>query len=77
MEKWQPIETAPTNGTIIWLFIKGRDWDDYCSGYWRDKGSYGQWEVNGYGADVAIASDPDASHFGVKFWMPIPEVPTI
>ena len=57
--EWQPIETAPKDGTRVLVYDKADDEILVC--YWYDK-----WELV-YGGYV-----PDES---VTHWMPLPEAP--
>lgn len=67
-EAWQPIETAPRDGRLIWAFERGRGverrqyiawWVD-C-GPSRDEGQYWQDDND---------SEPSPTH-----WMPLPTPP--
>lgn len=69
MSKWQPIATAPKDGTEILLFGCCREKDDYRRyapdanvGWWD-----GAWRTRTIDSEVC-----DATH-----WMPIPAVPAI
>lgn len=73
---WQPIETAPKNGTTILVWFRQHGamtvrWtdseDDYTSEYahWHvDDHKHGPFPVRGY-------EERDATH-----WMPLPEPPS-
>jgi len=70
MGEWQPIETAPTDGSLILLW--GRYWSD-------DQGEFktpliGQWAGNARRWEAVMAT-----WFGVRptHWMPLPEPPEI
>jgi hypothetical protein len=60
MSEWQPIETAPKDGTTVILFC-----DRYASPDVADVGSYeqGQWVMNGSGWEPT-------------HWMPLPNPPS-
>jgi hypothetical protein len=66
--EWQPIETAPKDGTVVLLFVPGDDdcredcwitasWDGLMGGVWMDN-ARGEW----WG-------------FGPSHWMPLPPPP--
>lgn len=61
MTGWQPIETAPRDGTEVLLFWKGGG----CGVYHFNH--YGNWDDGDYSSHM---TDDDFSH-----WMPIPEPP--
>jgi hypothetical protein len=67
MTSWQPIETAPKDGTPILAYCqKEREWP-FLIVEW----SFGSWFVHGneiYGESTGI--DPKPTH-----WMPLPEPP--
>lgn len=65
--EWQPIKTAPKDGTMI-LVWPSRAWIEEC-----DKGEVVYWDVEeetwaGYGP---LADD----YTGPTHWMPLPEPP--
>lgn len=60
--KWYPIETAPKDGTLIDLVVKGKY---RLTGMWWDK-KRNQWVRN----DTALTSDDTVTH-----WSPIPDMP--
>jgi hypothetical protein len=67
--EWQPIETAPKDGTPLLLFIDGESElaDRMTTGRWNS----GRWElcqVGGYAEDSEVWTDPTA-------WMPLPPPP--
>ena len=80
MSEWQPIETAPKDGTAIWILIDNRPYIGYCepakpplrrADTWFAKASFRRREAETtdqifgcYGIDVM------PSH-----WMPLPEPP--
>ena len=65
MSEWQPIETAPKNGTLILAYETNTD-DEYLSGcmlaWWNPRQCF--WEIDGGG-------------FGgeLTHWQPLPEPP--
>lgn len=62
MGEWQPIETAPKDGTLILLYPTNGD-GQISTGYW--------WEhANCWGAGGGWFDDGEVSH-----WMPLPEPP--
>ena len=84
MSDWQPIETAPRNGTPVLLWspsvideILGRPIP--LSGHWRERESSGGHKLNGR---WQVAEwDPVCDKFqtceplGFTHWMPLPEPP--
>jgi hypothetical protein len=63
MTEWQPIETAPKDGTLVdlWSGLHGNRWTDYswaAGRWWRYSFGYEPFEFN-------------PTH-----WMPIPSPPT-
>lgn len=70
MSAWQPIETAPKDGTWVLLFSPDAEPDTPFIGQWRDVEDYpdgGAWWENN-GSSYCIDADP--SH-----WQPLPESP--
>jgi hypothetical protein len=61
--QWQPIETAPKDGTVVDLLIAGKRFVD-C--WWRK--DEGAWDCDGGYSLHVRSSDP-------THWMPIPEGP--
>ena len=57
--EWQPIETAPKDGTRMLMF-----WP-----YWRSDPVIGQWDGEWY-SECQLADGPGPTH-----WMPLPAVP--
>lgn len=75
MSCWQPIETAPKDGTQILLFDPSGTWDpDLASfsprvavGAWKDfPNGHGEWR--GYYSGLSAVEEP-------THWMPLPEPP--
>jgi hypothetical protein len=69
MGEWQPIATAPKDGTEIIL----TDGDSVASGYWGPTyfGSDYAWIVWSHRSEhQPVALDEDPTH-----WMPLPELP--
>lgn len=62
---WQPIETAPKDGTVVILF--NPDWDSVVSGRWTYSHRH-QRELWALSGDAFI--DPAPTH-----WMPVPPAP--
>jgi len=61
MSEWQPIETAPTDGTRVMLLAGG--WHDLAHVGWEDDLNRPVW-FNGN----VVVDDPE-------YWMPLPEAP--
>jgi hypothetical protein len=60
MNEWQPIDTAPRDGTEILLFARGHHSDDYRGvGQWSEQSNKWFW---------SFAIRP-------THWMPLPEPP--
>jgi hypothetical protein len=67
---WQPIETAPKDGSPILIWQPGQEWfnkvnsthDDYryAIGYWRPEGGWG---------------NRNSAHVEPTHWMPLPPKP--
>jgi hypothetical protein len=76
MSEWQPIETAPREGTRV--LIWDRDCADYCVGFWSP--SREQWIENWWPtADLPEGATEDeviaATIALPAFWMHLPEAP--
>ena len=75
MSHWQPIETAPRDGTIILLYAK----PTVVAGRWSDAGT-GKYPWDFLDGET---SDPEAwplnamhdNEYGPTHWMPLPEPP--
>lgn len=62
--EWQPIETAPKDGTVIFAIDSRRDYKAVVK--WTGAG---EWEcITYYGAPMGLG-------FSVTHWMPLPEPP--
>lgn len=66
MGEWQPIETAPKDGTELLLFSAGQ----IDCGYW----STSVWVASG-GAWIIYESRSDTVELSPTHWMPLPEPP--
>lgn len=64
---WMPIETAPRDGTPIWLYT----WAGQCEGYWN----YGEWVQDAVYCTYDGAGGP-AFQGAPTHWMPLPPPPT-
>ena len=58
--KWQPIETAPKDGTKVIVCIAGKEYNSDCA-FWRR----GYWVI--YKGSVLIILEFEPTH-----WMPLP-----
>jgi len=65
MIEWQPIETAPRDGTYIILARLDGDYVEVCGGDWNLYPKEGQEGLHGFEAWMS-----NATH-----WMPIPDFP--
>jgi hypothetical protein len=67
---WQPIETAPKDGTNV-LLVNRRG--NIAAGLWRDGlfGERGGWWLRGGNAPNTFFND----HHGPTHWMPLPAAP--
>jgi hypothetical protein len=67
-EQWQPIETAPKNGTDVLVFASG----SIYTAYWNME--YNAWMAhntkNGLPSFISLK-------YGVTHWMPLPDTPEI
>ena len=63
---WQPIETAPKDGTEIDLWRDGERW---CN-WWWSKGHKAWIRKHSYPIVTSVMSDPQPTH-----WMPLPAAP--
>jgi len=65
---WQPMKTAPKDGTSILLFIEGQA----IEGHWPDD-SWNEWSVawvSSHGCGCCASSNEAPTH-----WMPLPAKP--
>lgn len=62
-----PIESAPRDGTPIWLYT----WAGQCEGYWN----YGEWVQDSVYCTYDGAGGP-AFQGAPTHWMPLPPPPT-
>lgn len=67
MTDWQPIETAPKDGTDILLAA----WEDDGS-YWNATGS---WWIDRFFFFYGSGNDPIMLDFAPTHWMPLPPCP--
>jgi len=66
---WQPIETAPKDGTRVWLYCP-EDEPTQVVGEWIEGDGYALWAyVDACMRDV-VPEGPSPTH-----WMPLPEGP--
>ena len=64
VQEWQPIETAPRDGTQIWAFRPDAHPDDQQGiAWWNSSRRGGLWE------------DPDDRDDAPTYWMPLPAPP--
>lgn len=69
MSEWQPIETAPLNGTSVLLWQNGR----WITGRWRGE-HYGEvlrWDMGNWQSSDGI----DLLYQPPTHWMPLPPPP--
>lgn len=64
--EWKPIETAPKDGTPIWLYTACGQ----CEGYWK----YGEWEQDAIYCTYDGTGGP-AFECNPTHWMPLPPPP--
>ena len=70
--EWQPIETAPKDGTRILLYSPDAMEPKCFIGYWLNDVDYpdgGAW-FDYWREDTGLPIDADSTH-----WMPLPEAP--
>ncbi len=79
MSEWQPIETAPRDGTHVLLYAEKATteaWWDKEGFFWdyvREEAGYGKWELvrlSPHGCGCCSSELTSATH-----WMPLPEAP--
>ncbi len=66
--QWQPIDTAPKDGTPVDVWSRGRRWPD--AQYDPGIGAWCYWGLEDFENDVLVPIP-----FPVTHWMPIPEAP--
>ena len=64
--EWQPIETAPKDGTRVLLFVPPYG---PSTGHYKDRSNWGPSASNWY-AHAALNKEAEPTH-----WMPLPEPP--
>lgn len=87
MSEWQPIETAPKDGTIIQLYRPpaiGGTWQTRVTAFWHVSEGHGAWvwpdsdfiNIEDEDRDWLDQGDfyEDAKHF--THWMPLPGPPS-
>lgn len=68
MSKWQPIETAPKDGSCLLLWLPDSATDTIVFGHW-DSDFGGCWYER-HGSESAFPIDVEVTH-----WQPLPEPP--
>jgi hypothetical protein len=66
---WQPIETAPRDGTVVILFSDDR------AGEGNDYPYAGSWDAIGDCWCTTHGDDAESERFGPHWWMPLPAPP--
>ena len=69
VQQWQPIETAPKDGTNILLVNRI---GNVATGLWQGNGEYEGWWLRGGNRPNTFFNH----HYGPSYWMPLPEPPT-
>ncbi len=70
MDKWQPIETAPKDGTLVDLWIKAADCEfRACDANWSEH--FECWEING----TPLSEYYMNVGYYPTYWMPRPKPP--
>jgi len=76
--QWQPIETAPKNGTQIIVydgeFVFPSMWKEPCE--FRDYGEEGGWCEASYELGGMLYEGVDVCKFPPTHWMPLPPSPS-
>ncbi len=67
--KWQPIETAPKDGTVV---ILADDSSVYPQGWWRMRKGWVFLDTNVEGPDY---TNGWVKGYGPTHWMPLPDPP--
>jgi hypothetical protein len=65
--EWQPIATAPRDGTEVLLATDDR------GGYGKNGATYGAWNGNLW--ETFHGDDEEGERVGPHWWMPLPEPP--
>jgi len=65
--EWQPIETAPKDGTHVLLYVDKGAAVNITGGFWDNHPKCGCWIAGGY----------TRKQFPPTHWMPLPEAPNI
>jgi hypothetical protein len=81
---WQPIDTAPKDGTAVWLVCDGQVFIGYCEAggrvpwqpedRWRLKASFTRQDEAALSDDVFACYVPNAKP---THWQPLPEPPAL
>ena len=84
-QEWQPIETAPKDGTSVLLYIPHRICEGWFSkGEWSEDTPISPAEYSGevwvccddeFQVEVELGPDGFECHFPITHWMPLPEPP--
>ena len=69
VQQWQPIETAPKDGTNILLVNRI---GNVATGLWQGNGECEGWWLRGGNRPNTFFNH----HYGPSYWMPLPELPT-
>lgn len=79
MSEWQPIDTAPKDGTAIWLLVEGQPYIGYCEAAdqsFRDKDTWFVKATFRRGARKPRVPDEIVGCYGVDVspthWQPLP-----
>lgn len=70
MSDWQPIETAPKDGTTVLLYRYCEPWDVFGYGAWEESHSVAGWIAHGFFEPPGNLGLAAPSH-----WMPLPGPP--
>lgn len=69
--QWQPIETAPKDGTPILGFSDGV----MTTVFWENNSSPRRWTEGGWKLCVGFHYDSDDGEWWPEYWQPLPEGP--
>lgn len=69
MSEWQPIETAPKDGTAILVWFEPEVWDVV---FWSSQRQQWCQGTGGWGSDRWSDADAEGAH-----WMPLPDPPQV